>query len=51
MDELEKGVSSLFHVLVLLVLEDLSGGLGIVEEFVDLLHLLPLYYLLPLDSA
>ncbi|KAJ7999168.1 hypothetical protein DPEC_G00212600 [Dallia pectoralis] len=43
--------TSLFHKLVLLVLEDLGGGFGIIEEFVDLLHLLPLHSFLPLDSA
>lgn len=43
-------VSSL-HVLVLLVLEDLGGGLGVVEELVDLLHLLPLHALLALHAA
>lgn len=35
----------------MLILEDLCWGLGVVEQLVDLLHLLPLHRLLPLNSA
>lgn len=36
---------------MLLILEDLGGGLGVVEELVDLLDLLPLHGLFALNSA
>lgn len=36
---------------MLLILEDLGGGLGVVEELVDFLHLLPLHALFALNSA
>ena len=35
----------------MLVLEDFGGGLGVVEQLVDLLHLLPLHALFPLNTA
>lgn len=41
----------LFHELVMLVLEDFGGGLGVVEQLVDLLYLLPLHGLFPLNTA
>ena len=43
------GVS--FHEFVMLILKDLGGRLGVVEELIDLLHLLPLHPFLPLDAA
>lgn len=36
---------------MLLVLEDLGGGLGVVEQLVDFLDLLPLHGLFALNSA
>lgn len=36
---------------MLLILEDLSGGLGVVEQLVDFLHLLSVHGLFALNSA
>lgn len=41
----------LFHKLVMLILEDFGGGLGVVEQLVDFLHLLPLHGLFALNTA
>lgn len=43
--------SSLFHKLVMLVLEDFGGGLGVVEQLVDFLYLLPLHRLFSLNAT
>lgn len=39
----------LLHVLVLLVSQNLGRGLGIIEEFTDLFHMLLLNAVLPVD--
>ena len=38
------------HIFMLLVLEDLCRGLGIIEELIDLLNLLPLHTFLTLNT-
>lgn len=41
----------LFHKLVMLILEDFCGGLGVVEQLVDFFYLLPLNVLFSLNTA
>lgn len=40
-----------FHKFMMLVLEDFGGGLGVVKQLVDFLHLLSLHRFFALNSA
>lgn len=43
--------TALFHIFMMLILKDFCWGLGVVEQLVDFLHLLPLHRLLPLNTT
>ena len=44
-------ILSLFHEFVMLILEDFGRRLGVVEQLVDFLYLLPLHILFSLNTA